>query len=426
MGQTITARYPFSGKNALYVVADEATLATGAPLYGKNRTETINPVDTDTPNGPFTWKSLGYATGGGTTETRTIEEIGSISRRNIQQLVETKFECSGTIELEYQNARPFYYTLAAYAGSANGGSLQTAPGINHDTVTTGLYRHIIYEPEIKVSTGGTASEMVANAIPDIMSFNFVDGYTAVGNITPKITRKYLGCKVDTLAVNFNRDGAVKLSINWKGAQVYASQSTTAANLLISDFLIYEEVFPPVFGKVYLQEWTLPTSGLPPWTGALDVALAATGNLLGDIPTASLNISNSLEPLFVISDITARAMPSQSRKYEGRMQVAFVSEEMHAKFLGAYNNPYLADPALKGDGVGSVTGSVMTDASQTWATNELAGFFITIAGVSYPIVSNTDTGAITVTGTPSAGACTYTLNKGFGTWLAPWAAADRQK
>ena len=345
MGTTITSRQPFSGKNSLYVIAEEVTVTTGAPSYGKNRTELITPGGS-TPAGPFTWKSLGYATGGQTTETRTIEEIGAISRRNIQQLVETRFECSGAVDLEYQNARPLYLAIASHSGL---GTYTIAPGIAHDTTAplyAGLQRHIIYEPE--VVGGATEGTWTENAIPDPISFNFVDGYTAVGATSntvtsPKVIRKYLGCKVDTLTMNFTRDGAIKLNMAWKGSQVYASQATTAANLRMSDFLMYEEVFPPVFGKVYLQAWTLPTSTLPTWTAALDTSLAAVGNLIGDVPQASLTISNTLEPLFVISDITARAMPAQARKYEGRVSLAFVSEEMHVKFLGEFNNTYAADP-----------------------------------------------------------------------------------
>jgi len=335
MGQTITARYPFSGKNSLYVIAEEVLVTTGAPSYGKNRTELIDPAGV-TPAGSFTWKPLGYATGGQTTETRTMEEIGSISRRNIQQLVETKFECAGTVEGEYQNARPFYLALAAYSGL---GTLTTAPGIAHtDDVgsVTGLNRHIIYEPE------NISGSYVDNSIPDPVSFNFVDGYYAVGNATPKITRKYLGCKVDSFTANFSRDGSIKTSMSWKGSQVYSSQSTTAANLKIGDFLMYEEVFPPVFGKVYLAEWTFPASA-PTWSSAEDTALAGAGNLIGDVPTAALTISNSLEPLFVISDATARAMIGQQRKYEGRVSLAFIDEAMHAKFLGSFNNTYTSDP-----------------------------------------------------------------------------------
>jgi hypothetical protein len=156
-------------------------------------------------------------------------------------------------------------------------------------------------------------------------------------------------------MNFNRDGAIKVSLAWKGSQVYASQATTAANLRMSDFLMYEEVFPPVFGKVYIQAWTLPSSTLPTWTAALDTSLANASNLIGDVPQASLTISNTLEPLFVISDITARAMPAQQRKYEGRVSLAFVDEAMHTKFLGEFNNTYAADPTGgSAVGVGSWT------------------------------------------------------------------------
>ena len=336
MGSTITAKYPFSGKNAVCVIAEEIAATTGAPLYGKNRVETLNPAGT-TPDGSYTWKSLGYATGGQTTETRTIEEIGSISRRNTQQLAETKFECGGTVDLEYQTSRAFYLAIATYNGL---GSLTTVPtGIAHDNTAPmhgTLMRHIIYEPEF--ATGAYTD----GNIPDPISFNLVDGYTIAGNAQPKVIRKYLGCKVDSLTANFTRDGAIKLSMSWKGSQVYASQATTAANLYLGDFLMYDEVFPPVFGKVYIQAWTYPTT-YPTWTATLDSALAAVGNLIGDIPQASVTISNNLEPLFVISDTTARAMPAQARKYEGRVSVAFVNEEMHTKFLGEFNNTYAADP-----------------------------------------------------------------------------------
>ena len=334
MGSTITAKYPFSGKNAVCVVAEEIVVTTGAPQYGKNRTETIAAAST-------TWKSLGYPTGGQTTETRTMEEIGSIGRRNIQQLVETRFECSGAIDLEYQTARPFYLAVATHNAL---GSYTVAPGIAHDSTSpmhTQLFRHIIYEPEFV--TGGYTD----NNVPDPISFNLVDGYTIAGTVSntvgqPKIVRKYLGCKVDSLTTNFTKDGAIKLNLNWKGAQVYASQSTTVANLVIGDTMMYDEVFPPVFGKVYIQAWTYPTT-YPTWTATLDTALAAVGNLIGDIPQASVTISNNLEPLFVISDTTARAMPAQARKYEGRISVAFVDESMHMKFLGEFNNTYTADP-----------------------------------------------------------------------------------
>ena len=421
MGSTITAKYPFSGKNQAVIFAEEITVTTGAPLYGKRRVETANPAGT-TPNGNFTWKTLGYATGGQTTETRTMEEIGTVRRRNIQQLVETRFECSGTIDLEYQNARALYLALGAYSGL---GTLTTAPGIKHtDAVgsVAGLNRHVIWEAE---NISGT---YVDGALLEPMSFNLMDAYTIVGYLQPKIARQYLGCKVDTLALNFTKDGAVKMSLNWKGAQVYTGQSTTVANLLLGDFLAYEEVFPPVFGKMFLQEWDFPTTAgvmtTPTWTSALDTALNNATYQVGELQTASVTISNNLEPLFVVGDTTARAMAAQQRKYEGRVSVAFTDEAQHVKFLGSINNPYEANPSLKGDGAGTVAASVMTDASQTWATNDLAGFYLTTAGVSYLIASNTAT-AITVVGTPPAGACVYTLNRGFGTWTAPWFAADRQ-
>lgn len=418
MGSTITAKYPFSGKNQAVIFAEEIVVSTGAPLYGKRRVETAGPGES-TPNGNYTWKTLGYATGGQTTETRTIEEIGTVHRRGLQQLAEIRFECGGAIDLEYQNARPLYLAIGAYSGL---GSLTTAPGIKHtDAVggVTGLNRHIIYEPE------NAGSYPIDGALLEPMSFNLIDGYTVVGYNQPKVIRQYLGCKVDTATLNFTKDGAVKVSLNWKGAQVYASQATTPANLKLGDFLAYEEVFPPVFGKIYLQEWTWPNAA-PSWSGAEDTALANATYQVGEVQATSVTMSNNLEPFFVVGDTTARAMPAQARKYEGRISIAFTDETQHAKFLGSLNNPYTADPSLKGDGVADTSTVVLHDHNATWTVNELAGFYLTIAGVSYRILSNTaDTITVAETlGTQSSIA--YSINKGFGTWLAPWYAADRQK
>ena len=352
MGSTITARYPFSGKNQFAVEAEEIAVTTAYPVYGKNRSETLTGT---TPNGSATWKTLGYVTGGSTVETRTIEEIATIGRRNIQQLAETKFECSGSLETEYQNGRALYFAISPN----NSLGSNTAPGIYHsDAVVTGLDRHIIYEPEINCgsTTSTGAGYDVTDAIPDIASFNLVDGYTLAGTAQEKITRKYLGCKIDSLALTFAKDGSVKQSINWKGAQVYASQATTTTNLLTSDQLSYQEIFPPVFGSLYIADWTYPTA-TPTWTAALDTSLAGAGNRIGDLQTCKVNISNNLEPLFVIGDITARAMVPQARKYDGTFNMAFCDEAQHAEFLGTLGtseNTYATDPSTAASVLGTGT------------------------------------------------------------------------
>jgi len=416
MASTIVAKYPASGKNQICLAAEEIILTTAVVSYGKNRVETITGT---TPNGNATWKNLGYVTGGSTTETRTMEEVAAMGYRNLQQLIEIKFECNGTLELEYQNGRPLYYAIASNNGL--GTPAQTAPGIAHSDAiggVTGLNRHIIYEPEL------VSGAYTVNAVPELPSFNLIDGYTVAGGGQPKVVRKYLGCKVDTLGMTFNRDGSVKMTMGWKGSQVYSSQATTVANLLLSDFLSYEEVFPPVYGKVYLQSWTFPSS-VQTWTSALDAALATSTYLLGDVTVASIDIANALEALFVIGDTTARAMVAQSRRYNGRMTIGFENESQHVQFLGELNNTYAADPTAKGDGIGTVSGSVLTDTGATWSTNELAGYYLTISNVDYLISSNTaDT--ITTSSAPPSGSQNYRLNKGFGTWGMPWFVADRMK
>lgn len=417
MAQRVITRYPFSGKNQVGLAAEEIDLTTGAVDYGKNRAETITGT---TPNGGSTWKSLGYITGGQISEARTIEETPSIGYRNIQQLPETKLEYSGNLDIDYQNARPFYYAISANNGQ--GTPVQTAPGVVHtDNVgsITGLNRHIFYEPEL------VSGSYTTDAIPELPSFNLIDGYKAAGSSQPKVVRKLVGTKVDSVTFNFSRDGIIKTTMNWKAAQMLSSQATTAANLLLSDYLSYEEVFPPVFGKIYVGSWTFPTSD-PTWTSALDTALAATGNLLGDATVSSLTIAHTLEPYFVMNDMICRSMPAQQRRYEGRITVGFVNEAMHIKFLGEINNTYAANPSGKGDGSGSVSGSVLTDAGQTWVTSELVGANLNIAGTAYPITAN-DATTITVTGSPPAGTQAYSLSDyttGYGTWTMPWFGANR--
>ena len=41
MGQAVTTRYPFSGKNQVALAAEEIVLTTAVPSYGKRRSETI-------------------------------------------------------------------------------------------------------------------------------------------------------------------------------------------------------------------------------------------------------------------------------------------------------------------------------------------------------------------------------------------------
>jgi hypothetical protein len=428
MGSTITAKYPFSGKNQVCLIAEEVTTTTAINDYGKNRVETIVG---STPAGEATWKSLGYVTGGQTTETRTMEDIGSIGYRNVQQMAETKFEVSGSLNLEYQNARIIYLGMAANNGLVNCTTVGTmnvlnGAGISHSTnVTTAPYKHVIYEPEV------VSGSFTSGAIPETPSFNLIDGYNPAASAQPRVVRKYVGCKVDSMAFEFGKDGTIKINTAWKGAQVYASQATTLANLTLSDYINYEEVFPPVFGKIYLQAWAFPTGTTPAtWTTTLDAGLATAANQLGDVQNASMSISNNLEALFVIGDTTARNMIAQQRKYDGRMTIAFENEEQHVKFLGTFTgtNTWATNPSGKGDGVGSVTGSVLTDATQTWVTSELVGGNLVIAGVSYPITAN-DADRITVTGTPSAGAANYAITNvvpGYGTWIMPWKAQDRMQ
>ena len=419
MGQAVVTRYPFSGKNQVALVSEEIVVTTAVPTYGKRRTETITGT---TPNGNATWKSIGYVTGGSTTETRTWEEVQPINQRNVQQLVETKFAASGSLEIDYQNGRIFYFGIAANNGL--GTPAQTAPGIAHtDDVggIVGLDRHIIYEPEI------LSGSFTPDAVADIASFNLIDGYTFSAAAGYKIVRQYVGCKIDALNCNFSREGQVKVSANWQGAQVYSAQASTAANLLVSDFLSYQEVFPPMFGKVYVQAWTYPTS-VPTWSTALNSALQATGNLLGDITVCQFNISNNLEAYYVMNDPIMRALIPNQRRYEGRMTIGFVDETTHTRFLGEFNNTYAANPSGKGDGVGNVVASVLTDAAQTWVINELVGANLIVLGVSYPITAN-DATTITVTGSPAAGAQPYAITgytTGYGTWVMPWYSANRQK
>lgn len=332
MGSTVTARYPFSGKNCVVLMAEELGSATALPVYagpsGSGRTEAI--VSTSTLAGNYVWKGLGFITSGSVSETRTIEDIGTIGRRNIQQFAETRFECSGNYTCEFQNGRTLYLAIANNKVSGTTGAYAT--GIFHqDDVgsVTGLARHIIYEPEF---VSGSENSTV---IPEIPSFTFLTAFRASGGGTA-VARRYVGSKIDSLKLNFTKDGAVKQDVTWKGAQVFSSQDTTA-NLPVSDYLAREEIFPPVFGKIYMKSWTYPTT-TPTWASADDAALATTANLLGDVQNASFTITNNCEPLFAIGDTTARAMISQQRRYEGSISLAFEDETEHAWFLDTVTPP----------------------------------------------------------------------------------------
>jgi hypothetical protein len=127
---------------------------------------------------------------------------------------------------------------------------------------------------------------------------------------------------------------------------------------VTDQILYEDVYPHVFGKVYLADWTMPTgSTLPSWDATQDTALANSTNRLTNLNTIKITLDNALEASYVHGDEIAAAINPVTRKWSGTMETQFTDEQQHVDFLGTLGvappvNTYADNPSSAATSTGT--------------------------------------------------------------------------
>jgi len=222
---------------------------------------------------------LGYVTGGSTDASREIEEIESMGQRNVQELAEIVAKWSGTVDVKYQHARPLWLVLGSVA----------------HTGTVAPFTHTITE---------------LNLPPSI---TIVESHSGLN-----LKHTTQGVRMKSVKLTISKDKSMDLSLSWTG-QKGLSGSTAVANSFST-----QSVFPPVQCTAYIG-----TDKADPTTQ------------LFDIQNGSITIDNNLEELTACNSSYITQLAPTKRSYTGDLELAFESNDMYQRFLGATGADVLA-------------------------------------------------------------------------------------
>ena len=218
---------------------------------------------------------VGYIIGGSTNIKRDEELVESIGQRNLQEISEIVLTVDGTIDCTYQHARALWWALGSVA----------------HTGTQAPYVHTITE---------------LNMPP---SLTIIESH--VGTAGPNVKNTYSGVRINTLKLSIEKGAAAKLSISWIGKTLLGSTTGQAA------VFSTQAVFPPFQCQAFIG-----TNSADPTTQ------------LFDIQSAEINIDNQLDPMTACTSATITQLPPKGRKYTGSINVAFETDDLHQRFVGA--------------------------------------------------------------------------------------------
>lgn len=215
-------------------------------------------------------KDIGIIQNIAVTDKNNLMKIFSLSARNAQQLIATKFETGLDIELYLQHGRLLEYLFGS---------------VTHDATNTPDYKHTYTEAD------------------DIPSFTLEDGF----NSTSDAVLTYPGNKIVNATVSLAVNGILSLKATTIAKTV--ATTTTASSSVIS---------------------TLPV--LTSYQGDLKVGADGSEASLGEIQSFNLNVNNTAEGIFGLNSRFLSKLQAKNRDYDFDFNMGFENLTEYARFL----------------------------------------------------------------------------------------------